>query len=111
VSWSDMADRMLGVAVRTFRHADQAQQSRVEYIPRSGSPYYIDAVFDKAHVEIDQDTGAAISSTDPALGVQLSQLQGAVRKGDQVRVDGVLYEIADNQPDGVAGARFKLLEV
>lgn len=103
MSWADRADRMLGVAVRTFSTA-------VQYIPKSGPAYNISAVFDKAHVEIDQDTGAAISSTDPILGVQLSQLQTPPRKGDRVNVGGTVYVVADSQPDGQAGARLKLHE-
>lgn len=108
MSWADRADRMLGVAVRTFA------ASSVQYIPKSGTPYLIDAVFDKAHLEIDQDTGAAISSSDPVLGVQLSQMQAPIRKGDRARVTSkgvtTLYDVVDVQPDGVAGARLKLHE-
>jgi hypothetical protein len=108
MSWASMADRMLGVAVRTFRHADQDGQSRVLYIPRNGNSYYIDAVFDQAHIDIDRETGALVSSTDPVLGVQLSQMQGPIVKGDLVRVGTVAYKVVDFQPDGVAGARLKL---
>lgn len=114
MSWADRADRMLGVAVRTFRHADQDGVPLVEYVPKTGSPYPIDAVFDQAHIEIDRDTGAAISSTAPTLGVQLSQMQGPIRKGDKakVTVKGVatLFVVDDFQPDGVAGALLKLHE-
>lgn len=111
--WSDMADRMLGVAVRTFRHADQDGQSLVEYIPKAGSAYIIEsAVFDEAHISIDQDTGASISSTNPVLGIQLSQMQGPITRGDKARVTvkgvATVYVVADHQPDGVAGALLKL---
>lgn len=105
-----MADRMLGLAVRTFSHSDQGGQSLIQYVPKSGSPYSIDAVFSKAHVEIDRDTGAPISSTDPTLGVQLSQLQAPPRKGDKVNVGGTIYVVDDFQPDGVAGALLQLHE-
>ena len=77
--WPDMADRMLGVAVRTFAHSGQDGESLVQYIPKAGSPYTITAVFDKAHVSVDPDTGAPISSTNPVLGVQRSQLFTADR--------------------------------
>lgn len=94
---------MLGVAVRTFA-------TSVQYIPKTGAAYDIVAVFDKAHISIDPDTGAPISSTDPVLGIQLSQMQGPIRKGDRISVDGTVYVIADHQPDGIAGARLKLHE-
>lgn len=101
---------MLGVAVRTFAHSGQDGVSLVQYIPKVGSPYAITAVFDKAHVSVDPDTGASISSTNPILGVQRSQLAADPRKGDRVNVGGVLYTVMDHQPDGVAGALLELHE-
>lgn len=105
---------MLGVAVRTFRHAGQDGVSLVQYVPKTGAPYSIDAVFDEAHIRVDPDTGAAISTTEPILGVQLSQMQGPIVKGDKVNVTrkGVVtrYLVDEFQRDGVAGALLKLHE-
>ena len=106
--WPDMADRMLGVAVRTFAHSDTAGGSLVTYAPASGSPYPIRAVFDRSHLAVDPSTGAPVSSTNPILGVQLSQLAAEPRKGDRVIVAGVTWRVHDYQPDGVAGALLEL---
>lgn len=108
MSWSDMADRMLGTAVRTFSHADSDGETLVTYTPKTGSPYPILAVFDKAHVSVDPGTGAPISSTNPILGVQLSQFVAEPRKGDRVAIGGVTYNVIECQPDGVAGALLEL---
>lgn len=108
--WPDMADRMLGVTVRTFSHSSQAGEPLTEYVPRIGSAYPIRGVFDKAYVSVDTGGQAPVQSVSPVLGVQLSELRAAVDEGDKVRIDGVLYWITLFQPDGVAGALLKLNE-
>jgi hypothetical protein len=109
--WSDMADRMLGVAVRTFSHAGESGEPLVEYIPQSGSAFTISGVFDKAYVAVTAGNEASFSDAFPALGVQLSQFAVPPEQDDQVRIDGVLYRVDDVQPDGVAGALLKLFKV
>lgn len=102
-----MADRMLGVAVRTF---SEPQAS----LDPAGAVYWLtdgvepgvplpQAVFDTAHVGVDPDTGAPVSSVNPVLGVRLSDLPNNPTSRDRVRARGVTYRIHDVQPDGVAG--------
>lgn len=110
MSWAQMADRMLGVVVRTFAHVDPAGLSLVQYLPKSGAPYPIRAIFDQSHIEVDPNTGVAVSSANPVLGIQLSQLQGKPQKGDRVSIGGSLYNVADYRPDGEAGALLELHE-
>jgi hypothetical protein len=99
-----MANRMLGVCTKTF------SKSGVYFIPAGiGSPVLLDrAVFDSAHVQIDPQTNAPVSSENPILGVRLSDLPNKPISTDIIRVvDGVTttdYRIGDVQPDGVAGA-------
>ena len=69
------------------------------------------AVFDSAHVEIDPETQAPVSSINPVLGVRLSDLPNEPTPRDRVRVRGQLYRISDVQPDGVAGALIILKKV
>jgi len=106
--WPDMADRMLGVAVRTFSQSDPDGETRVQYMPKGASSYPLSAVFDKAHVSVDPGTGVPISSTNPVLGVRLSDMQAEPKKGDRVQVSGVIYSVVDSQPDGVAGVMLEL---
>lgn len=102
-----MADRMLGVAVRTF---SEPQAS----LDPAGAVYWLtdgvepgvplpQAVFDTAHVAVDPETGAPVSSVNPFLGVRLSDLPNNPTSRDRVRARGVTYRIHDVQPDGVAG--------
>jgi hypothetical protein len=113
MSWASMADRMIGVAVRTFSHANDARESLVSYIPKSGQPYDVLAVFDRAHIAIDPNTGAPINSTNPVLGVQRSQFAAEPKKGDMVDIvfDGATHRfiVQQYQPDGVAGGLLELI--
>jgi len=105
-----MADRMLGVAMRTFN------APMVELIPSgTGTPIVLaHAVFDTSHIQVDPETGAPVSSNNPVLGVRMSDLQSPPIPGsDIIRVSGLppaiawanaTYKINDAQPDGVAGA-------
>ncbi len=113
MGWHDMADRMLGVAVRAF------SAPLVELIPGgSGSPVVLVAVFDSSHIEVDPETGAPVSSNNPVLGVRMSDLPAPPIPGsDLIRVSGLsggmawangTYKINDAQPDGVAGATLYL---
>lgn len=95
-----MANRMLGVAVRAF------SEPGVYWLTDGVEPGVAlpQAVFDSAHVEVDPDTGAPVSSNNPVLGVRLADLPNEPTSRDRVRVRGALYRIGDVQPDGVAGA-------
>lgn len=102
-----MANRMLGVAVRTF------SEPSAEADPLGAVYWLIDglapgiplaqAVFDTAHIAVDPETGAPISSRNPVLGVRLVDLPKEPTSRDRVLARGVLYQISDVQPDGVAG--------
>ena len=61
------------------------------------------AVFDTAHVSVDPETGAPVSSNNPILGVRLIDLPNKPTSRDKVQARGELYTISDVQPDGVAG--------
>lgn len=114
MGWHDMADRMLGVAVRTF------SAPLVELIPGgTGAPVVLaSAVFDSAHVQVDPETGAPVSSNNPVLGIRMSDMPAPPIPGsDLIRVSGLptgmawangTYRIDDAQPDGVAGATLYL---
>ena len=114
MGWHGMADRMLGVAVRTF------SAPLVELIPGgTGTPVVLaQAVFDSSHITVDPETGAPVSSNNPVLGVRMSDLPAPPIPGsDLIRVSSLsggmawangTYKINDAQPDGVAGATLYL---
>ncbi len=102
-----MAQRMLGVSIRTFSEPSAT-------IDPDGAVYWLtdgvapgvalaQAVFDTAHVSVDPETGAPVSRNNPILGVRLVDLPNAPTSRDLVRARGVMYRIDDVQPDGVAG--------
>ncbi|MBC3492714.1 head-tail joining protein [Pseudomonas taiwanensis] len=107
MGWASMAERMLGVAVRTFSEPSASidQAGAVYWLTDGAEPGVplAQAVFDTAHVAVDPETGAPISSINPVLGVRLSDLPNQPTGRDRVRARGVLYRINDVQPDGVAG--------
>ncbi|WP_390955325.1 hypothetical protein [Pseudomonas moorei] len=102
-----MAQRMLGVSIRTFSEPTAA-------LDPEGAVYWLtdgiepgvpldQAVFDTAHVSVDPSTGAPVSSQNPILGVRLIDLPNKPTNRDRVRARGELFVIGDVQPDGVAG--------
>lgn len=102
-----MAQRMLGVSIRTFSEPTAS-------IDPDGAVYWLtdgiepglpmaQAVFDTAHVSVDPDTGAPVSTNNPILGVRLIDLPNEPTNRDRVKARGVLYKIHDVQSDGVAG--------
>ncbi|MFK0090953.1 hypothetical protein ACIQUS_27175 [Pseudomonas sp. NPDC090755] len=107
MGWASMAQRMLGVSIRTFSEPSAA-------IDPDGAVYWLtdgvapgvalaQVVFDSAHVAVDPETGAPVSSSNPVLGVRLIDLPNKPTSRDRVRARGELYSINDVQPDGVAG--------
>ncbi|VVO19988.1 hypothetical protein PS712_04154 [Pseudomonas fluorescens] len=102
-----MANRMLGVAVRTFSEpsATLDPEGAVFWLTDGAAPGVplAQAVFDTAHVSVDIETGAPVSSQNPILGVRLIDLPNKPTNRDRVRARGELYQISDVQPDGVAG--------
>jgi hypothetical protein len=110
-----MAQRMLGVSIRTFSEPSAS-------IDPDGAVYWLtdgvapgmalaQAVFDTAHVSVDTETGAPVSSSNPILGVRLIDLPNEPTNRDRVQARGVLYKIHDVQADGVAGVTLFLRKV
>lgn len=107
MGWASMAQRMLGVSIRTFSEPSAS-------IDPDGAVYWLtdgvapgvalaQAVFDTAHVSVDPESGTPVSSNNPVLGVRLIDLPNKPTSRDKVQARGELYTISDVQPDGVAG--------
>lgn len=110
MAWADMASRMLGVTIRAFNE-NRGGALVVEFLRPNETPWTVDAVFDDAHREIDPNTGAIVSSTDPIIGLRIADLPEMPTNNHQFRVRGVLYRVIDVQPDGVAGLTAQLQRV
>ncbi len=115
MGWADMAQRMLGVSIRTFSEpsASVDPDGAVHWLTDGVAPgvALAQAVFDSAHVSVDPETGAPVSSSNPVLGVRLIDLPNKPTNRDRVRARGELYLINDVQPDGVAGLTIILRKV
>jgi hypothetical protein len=107
MGWASMAQRMLGVSIRTFSEPTAAldPEGAVYWLTDGIAPGVplAQAVFDTAHVSVDPETGAPVSSQNPILGVRLIDLPNKPTNRDRVRARGELFVISDVQPDGVAG--------
>jgi hypothetical protein len=75
----------------------------VAFTPAGGAPVTIRAVFDEDHVAVDPDTGAAVTTAGPTLGLRLSDLAAAPGRGDTVVVRSRTFKIVDWHPDSEGG--------
>jgi hypothetical protein len=107
MGWASMAQRMLGVSIRTFSEPTAALDplGAVYWLTDGVAPGVplAQAVFDSAHVAVDPETGAPVSSNNPTLGGRVIDLPNEPTNRDRVQARGVLYKIHDVQSDGVAG--------
>lgn len=110
-----MAQRMLGVSIRTFSEpsATLDPEGAVYWLTGGVEPGVplAQAVFDTAHISVDPETGAPVSSQNPILGIRLVDLPNNPTNRDRVRARGVLYMINEPQFDGVAGVTIILRKV
>jgi hypothetical protein len=110
MSWRNLSDMALGVAIRTFADRDPVtDQGTVLYVPKIGLPYDLEATFDEQHFAMDADLGVTISSKNPVIGVRLALMTARPEEGDRVRVRGVYYRVVNCMLDGVAGATLELM--
>lgn len=89
----------------------QALGVEVVYTPVIGSAQTIQAVWDRDYVQVDPNTGAAVTSTQPRIGVRLADLDVTPKKGDTVVVAGSSLKVIDVQVDGQGGATLYLHKV
>lgn len=105
MSWDDMQAPMLdacmsalGTAV-TYRPKDSDEETEIDK-----------AIFDNAAIDVDFGNGGPMQTTQPWLGVKVSDLPGDPQVGDRVTAKGTNYEVVKVEPDGQGGARLTLRE-
>ncbi|WP_321810075.1 hypothetical protein [Burkholderia sp. BCC1985] len=85
---------------------------QVTYLPATGGSFEIRGVYDKAYFAVNVETGSMVSTSQPTLGIQLSQFPATVqpRQGDQliVKSTGEQWVVREVHPDGRGGARLML---
>lgn len=76
-----------------------------------GEPAYsARGVFDRPYEQVITAEGHSQTSTQPVLGIRLSEFAVPPAKKDKVTVDGVIYQVFDIHPDGQGGADLMLKE-
>ena len=95
---------MLGILKRTLGE-------EMVYRHKSGGVVTIKAVWNKEHLFVDPDTEAVVSSTNPNIGVQLSDLLKAPAENDTVDFLNDSYRVIDFEQDGQGAAQIILLKL
>ncbi len=84
----------------------------VAYTSILGASFQVTGVYDKAFFAVDVETGSLVSTSQPTLGVQLSQFPSNYlpKQGDQLQIVGTgeQWEVREVHSDGKGGARLML---
>jgi len=103
MAWKDRVNNLLGSAVRTFGED-------VTFLPKTGSPYTVQGIFDRKHIEVSIGQNIPILSFHPTLGINLNDFVIAPKQGDQFQIGAVLYDVIQSQEDGQGGSLLILHE-
>lgn len=99
MDWPAVADRVVVAARDTFAVA-------AIYRPASGAAgYSVRVIHHAPHLQVDLDSGSAVTSTAPTFGVRAADLQREPRPGDRLTYDGKTYRILSAEFDGQAAYR------
>lgn len=102
MAWADTVGCILDTCNDVFGVATMYSFNGTTAVPVQG-------VFDAAHVSVDPETGAPISSSEPVVGYKVADLPADPVYGTAtVEVAGTLYRVVDDQKDGQGGVNFIL---
>jgi hypothetical protein len=105
MDWDDVVDaKILTPLQKTFGTA-------ITYMPAVGDSFPISGIYDKAFFGVDPTTGTIVT-TQPTVGVQLSQFAGRALpiQGDQLLIvkSNEQWEVREVHEDGHGAARLML---
>lgn len=80
------------------------------YKHKGGGSVNITAVWNREHQTVDPDTEVIVSSNNPHIGVQLSDLLKPPKDDDQVVFQGDTYRVVDVEEDGQGAAQIVLFK-
>ena len=95
------ANLILRTTTRVFNEDDV---DFITYIPRKGSRFKIQAIFDNEFQQVDKGGENYVASNQPAIGIRLCDLPDKPRKDEQVIIKNIKYNIKDSQEDGHGGS-------
>lgn len=102
MSWSDLTDGVMGVAVAVF--GDTAT-----YTPSEGSAFEVEGIFRDQYLEIDSN-GYEVLTDTPVLGVKNSDFPSPPEQGDTLVYKGTNYTVQAVHKDGESGSTLILQE-
>lgn len=104
MTWAKASASMLNTTLTVF-----GERCEVLYIRGPDQVPLSKAVFDENFQSVDPNTGAAIISDTPMIGVALADLPGGVwREGDVVKIRGLYYRAVEPQKDSEGHAKIIL---
>mgnify|MGYP004000302855 CR=1 FL=1 len=95
MSFRDKTSKLLDSAFSVF-----GEKNKIQYRPKSGGTFTIRGIFDETWEEVDPETFAVVSSTQPNVGIKSSELDFTPESGDEVEIMNILYRVIDIQEDG-----------
>jgi len=103
MSFLAKASRMLGTLKRRLGE-------EMLYRHNSGGSVTICAVWNREHEIVDADTETVVSTNNPHIGVQLSDLLMPPVEDDEVVFCGITYRVVDVEEDGQGAAQIQLFK-
>lgn len=73
----------------------------VTYKPATGSQYSMTGMFDDSFAEVDPNSGAVVTSTNPKFLTAQAFIVSGPKKGDQLIFAGVTYNVVQPRPRGL----------
>lgn len=96
--FAERAKRILGHAMREFG------TTVTYYRVATNQIYKFKGVFNNEFVNVDPDTESVIAMNQPALGVNLNDIDFDIDQGDRIKIREFFYIVIDKQEDGQGGA-------
>ena len=104
MSFKELVGGLLDVAIPTFGES-------IDYRPKKGGSFTIDAVFDESFEQVDPNSEEIVASNVPVIGIKASNIPFPPEQGDEVRIDQRRFKVTDSQEDGQGGISVFMYEL
>jgi len=104
MSFKDLVGGLLDIAIPTFGE-------KVDYRPKRGGSFLIDAVFDEYFEQVDPNSEEIVASNVPMIGIKAANIPFAPDQGDEVRIGQRRFRVTDSQEDGQGGISVLMYEI
>lgn len=102
MGWEDKVHGLLGAAKNTFGGG-------YTHVPKpTGISFDFEGIWSDVYVAVDPETGMQVMSSDPNVGIRISDFPVKPKKNDFIIRRGVQYRIRAFEQDGEGGATLVL---